>query len=55
MKTYAPSDTNRLAVASPIPLLPPVTRAIFPESLLVLMTLTPSVLVVSCYYLPNGT
>src|SRR5580700_2869822 len=37
MKTYAPSDTNRLAVASPMPLLPPVTRAIFPESLLVLI------------------
>src|SRR5580658_6972995 len=43
MKTYAPSDTNRLAVASPIPLLPPVTRAIFPESLLVLMTRAPFV------------
>src|SRR5580658_9579260 len=39
MKTYAPSDTNRLAVASPMPLLPPVTRAIFPASLLVLITL----------------
>src|SRR5579859_4197477 len=38
MKTYAPSDTNCWAVASPIPLLPPVTRAIFPESLLALMT-----------------
>ena len=27
MKTYAPSDTNRFAVAKPIPLLPPVTTA----------------------------
>ena len=35
MKTYAPSATNRFAVARPMPLLPPVTRAIFPESLFV--------------------
>src|SRR5271154_7215879 len=55
MKTYAPSDTNRLAVASPIPLLPPVTRAIFPESLLVLMTFVLSIVCwLVCYYLPFG-
>jgi hypothetical protein len=35
MKTYAPSDTKRRAVASPIPLVPPVMTAIFPASLLV--------------------
>ena len=33
MKTYAPSFTNRFAVASPMPLVPPVTSAIFPSSL----------------------
>src|SRR5947209_20573244 len=33
MKTYAPSFTNCLAVARPMPLLPPVTSAIFPSSL----------------------
>src|SRR5882762_4250194 len=32
MKTFAPSSTNTLAVARPIPLLPPVTRAVFPSS-----------------------
>src|SRR5258708_31345659 len=32
MKRYAPSATNRLAVARPIPLLPPVTTATFPSS-----------------------
>src|SRR6266446_9503653 len=32
MKTYAPSATNRLAVARPIPLLPPVTTATLPLS-----------------------
>src|ERR1700733_8109225 len=33
MKTYAPSATKRFAVARPIPLVPPVTSAIFPSSL----------------------
>src|SRR5260370_1270211 len=33
MKTCAPSLANRFAVASPMPLLPPVTSAIFPSSL----------------------
>src|SRR5215813_1234489 len=33
MKTYAPSFTNCFAVARPMPLLPPVTSAIFPSSL----------------------
>jgi hypothetical protein len=33
MKTYAPSFTNCCAVARPMPLLPPVMRAIFPSSL----------------------
>src|SRR6476659_1223415 len=33
MNTYAPSFTNSFAVARPIPLLPPVTSAIFPSSL----------------------
>src|SRR6267142_2438565 len=33
MKTYAPSCTNCFAVARPMPLLPPVMRAIFPSSL----------------------
>src|SRR5260221_3574346 len=32
-KMYAPSFTNRFAVARPMPLLPPVTSAIFPSSL----------------------
>src|SRR5260370_23155111 len=32
MKTYAPSFTNCFAVARPMPLLPPVMRAIFPSS-----------------------
>ena len=32
MKTYAPSATNRFAVASPMPLLPPVTSATLPSS-----------------------
>src|SRR6266404_2008881 len=32
MNTYAPSATNCRAVASPIPLLPPVTSATFPSS-----------------------
>src|ERR1700739_3747669 len=32
MKTYAPSATNRFAVARPIPLLPPVTTATLPSS-----------------------
>src|SRR5215469_7597687 len=31
--TWAPSSTKRLAVASPIPLLPPVTTTTFPASL----------------------
>src|ERR1700722_1470344 len=35
MKTYAPSATNRCAVARPIPLLPPVMTATFPSSLLI--------------------
>src|SRR3989442_15243560 len=33
MKTYAPSFTNCLAVARPMPLLPPVMSASFPSSL----------------------
>jgi hypothetical protein len=33
MKTYAPSDTNRFAVAKPMPLPPPVMTATFPSSL----------------------
>src|SRR5438128_7660099 len=33
MKTYAPSLTNCFAVARPMPLFPPVMRAIFPSSL----------------------
>src|ERR1700722_15396689 len=33
MKTYAPSSTNRFAVAKPIPVVPPVTTATFPCSL----------------------
>src|ERR1700754_396793 len=37
--TYAPSSTNRFAVASPMPLLPPVMRAIFPSSLFMLFSL----------------
>src|SRR5579859_6949022 len=32
MTTFAPSATNRLAVASPIPLLPPVMTATLPSS-----------------------
>jgi hypothetical protein len=32
MKTYAPSLTNRLAAASPMPLLPPVMIATLPSS-----------------------
>src|SRR5580692_6808846 len=32
MKTYAPSSTNRFAVASPMPLFPPVTTATLPSS-----------------------
>src|SRR5260221_4920466 len=32
MKTYAPSATNRFAVASPMPLFPPVTTATLPSS-----------------------
>src|SRR5262245_13066483 len=32
MKTYAPSCTNCFAVARPMPLLPPVMRALFPSS-----------------------
>src|ERR1700756_5933439 len=30
MKTYAPSSTNRLAVANPRPVEPPVTNAVLP-------------------------
>src|SRR6202034_2313376 len=33
MKTYAPSATNRRAVARPMPLLPPVTTATLPSNL----------------------
>src|SRR5262249_10282334 len=33
MTTLAPSATNRLAVARPLPLVPPVTTATFPASL----------------------
>jgi hypothetical protein len=32
MKTWAPSATNRRAVARPMPLLPPVMTATFPSS-----------------------
>ena len=32
MMTFAPSETKRFAVARPIPLVPPVTSAIFPSS-----------------------
>ena len=44
MKTYAPSATKRFAVARPMPLLPPVMRAIFPDSLsdMLLIPLTES-------------
>ena len=38
MKTYVPSSTKRCAVANPIPLLPPVTRAIFPSSFFILLS-----------------
>ena len=38
MKTCAPSAMNRLAVASPMPLLPPVTKAIFPSSFLLIVS-----------------
>src|ERR1700685_4578760 len=56
MNTYAPSDTNRLAVASPIPLLPPVTRASLPASLLVLINLVLSIFCwLSFHCLPFGT
>src|SRR6266850_265618 len=34
MTTFAPSATNRWAVARPMPLLPPVIRAILPASLI---------------------
>src|SRR5258708_985275 len=34
MKTYAPSLTKSLAVANPIPSVPPVTTAILPSSFL---------------------
>jgi hypothetical protein len=37
MKTYAPSATKRLAVARPMPLVPPVTRATFPSSFFIMM------------------
>ena len=30
MKTYAPSSTNRLAVANPMPVEPPVITAVLP-------------------------
>src|SRR6267142_2535615 len=40
MKTYAPSFTNCFAVARPMPLLPPVTSAIFPSSLPMYVLLT---------------
>src|SRR5579864_3960662 len=33
MKTYAPSATKRVAAASPMPLVPPVIKPIFPSSL----------------------
>src|SRR5580704_19477245 len=39
MKTYAPSDTNRCAVARPMPLLPPVMTATFPSNLLMIYLL----------------
>src|ERR1700677_4192002 len=42
--TYAPSSTKRLAVAKPIPLLPPVTTAIFPANF------CPSLLLI-CFFL----
>jgi hypothetical protein len=36
MKTYAPSSTNRWAVASPMPLFPPVVTAVLPRNLLMM-------------------
>src|SRR5882724_9122994 len=39
MNTYAPSRANSFAVARPIPLLPPVTSAILPSSLPMLLHL----------------
>jgi hypothetical protein len=42
-------------VASPMPLLPPVIRAIFPESLLVLITFVLSIFCwLVLHYLPFG-
>src|SRR5580658_3152669 len=39
MKTYAPSSTKSLAVANPIPSVPPVMTAILPPSLFVIVFL----------------
>src|SRR5215831_20835184 len=39
MKTKAPSRTNCLAVARPMPLVPPVMSAVFPSSLPILFLL----------------
>src|ERR1700686_3114133 len=44
MATFAPSSCNRFAVASPIPLLPPVTTATFPSSLFMVISLYPCAL-----------
>src|SRR5262249_35198789 len=48
MYTYAPSLTNRFAVARPMPLLPPVISAIFPSSLPIWFSLVVIPLVVLC-------
>src|SRR6266404_2703875 len=48
MKTYAPSFTNSFAVARPMPLLPPVTSAIFPSSLPIYFSLLVILFLISC-------
>src|SRR5262245_65166162 len=48
MYTYAPSLTNRFAVARPMPLLPPVISAIFPPSLPIRFSLVVISLAVLC-------
>src|ERR1700736_4939670 len=41
MNTNAPSAAKRWAVASPIPLLPPVTTAVLPSSFLLMVLISP--------------